>query len=106
MTANVTILTRRVDNTLKVPNAALRFRPSPALVKKYNLPLSQPDQAQVYTLAGNRVQAVPLTLGISDGRFTAVTSPVLKAGDRLLVRATVKGNSSSTTQSSPRMPRM
>ena len=106
MTANVTILTRRVDNTLKVPNAALRFRPSPALVKKYNLELSQPDQAQVYALAGSRVQAVPVTLGISDGRFTAVTSPTLKAGDRLLVRATVKGNSSSTTQSSPRMPRM
>lgn len=106
MTANVTILTQRVDNTLKVPNSVLRFRPSAALVRKYNLPASQPDKAQVYVLAGNRVQAVPVSLGVSDGRYTAVTSPGLKAGERLLVRATVKGNSSSTTQTSPRMPRM
>ncbi len=106
MTANVTILTERVDNTLKVPNAVLRFRPSPALAKKYKLPQPQPDQAQVYVLAGGRPRAVPVRFGISDGRYTAVTAPQLKAGEKVLVRATVKGNSTSTARSHPRMPRM
>jgi HlyD family secretion protein len=106
MTANVTILTQRLDNTLKVPNAVLRFRPSSALIKKYNLPQPQPDQAQVYVLLSNRVQAVPVAFGISDGRYTAVTSPNLKAGEKVLVRATSRANTSNPARPQPRMPRM
>ena len=106
MTANVTILTQRAEKTLKVPNAVLRFRPSAALMKKYNLPPQQPDKAQVYVLAGGRLKAVPVTFGISDGRYTAVSSAELQPGEKVVVRATAKGNSNNSTQpSSPRMPR-
>lgn len=106
MTANVTVLTQRLNNTLKVPNAVLRFRPSPALIKKYSLPQPQPDQAQVYVLLGNHIRAVPVTFGISDGRYTAIASPQLKAGERVLVRASQKGNANSAPRPQPRMPRM
>ena len=106
MTANVTILTQRVDNTLKVPNAVLRFRPSAALIKKYNLEAPRPDQAYIYTLVKNRVQAVPVTFGITDGRFTAVTGPSLRSGERVIVRVTSKESSNSPASGRPMMPRM
>lgn len=106
MTANVTILTQRVDNTLKVPNAVLRFRPSAELMKKYNLSAQQPDKAQVYLLAAARLRAVPVVFGISDGRYTAVSSPELKPGEKVVVRATAKGSNNSGAQSSRPMPGM
>ena len=107
MTANVTILTQRVDSTLKVPNAVLRFRPSAELIKKYNLPQSQPDKGQIYVLAANRLKAVPVEFGISDGRYTAIRSSELKAGEKVVVRATTKTNSNSGARGSrPMMPRM
>jgi HlyD family secretion protein len=107
MTANVRILTRRVSNTLKVPNAVLRFRPSAALVKKYGLPPPQPNMGQIYVLTGNGLKAVSVEFGITDGRYTAIQSSELKAGERVVVRATTKGNSNSDAQRSrPMMPRM
>lgn len=105
MTANVTILTQRVDNTLKVPNSVLRFRPSAALMKKYNLSSQQPDKPQVYVVGGGRLRAVPVVFGISDGRYTAVSSSGLKAGEMAAVRATAKGGDNNGVQSSrPMMP--
>lgn len=105
MTANVTILTQRADNTLKVPNAVLRFRPSAPLMKKYNLPPQQPDQAQVYVLENARLKAVPVTFGISDGRYTAVSASELKPGDKVVVRATAKASNGNDAQRSrPMMP--
>lgn len=107
MTANVTILTERTDSTLKVPNSVLRFRPSAALLSRYSLPLQQPDEGRVYVYAANRLRAVPVEFGITDGRYTAVIAPGLEAGQKVVVRATEKGNSSNATQHSrPMMPRM
>lgn len=107
MTANVTILTQRLDNTLKVPNAVLRFRPSASLIKRYGLPPAQPDKPEVYVLATGRLKAVPVSYGISDGRYTSVTSPGLAPGERVVVRVTAKANSNSTSQTPrPMMPRM
>jgi HlyD family secretion protein len=107
MTANVTILTQRVNNTLKVPNAVLRFRPSAAASKKYNLPPQQPDKGQVYVLAGGLLKAVPAEFGISDGRYTAIQASELRVGEKVVVRATAKGNFNNGAQRSrPMMPRM
>ncbi|MGA8041627.1 MAG: efflux RND transporter periplasmic adaptor subunit [Terracidiphilus sp.] len=107
MTANVTILTQRLDNTLKLLNAALRFRPSESLIKKYGLPPVQSDKPAVYVLSGGRLKAVPVIFGISDGRYTAVSSSVLEKGDEVVVRASTKEDSNSTSQAPrPMMPRM
>ena len=107
MTANVTILTGRLDNTLKVPNAVLRYRPSAALMKKYDLAATQPDKPGVYVLEKGRLKAVPATFGISDGRYTAVRSDALRPGEQVVVRATTKNNSNGKSQGSrPMMPRM
>jgi HlyD family secretion protein len=109
MTANVTVVTSRVDDTLKVPNAALRYRPAADLVKKYGLTAAPPG-TQVYLLNNGQLKAVPAKFGISDGRFTAVASAQgLNAGDTVVVRASSAGQTTnSPAQGTPirRMPGM
>ncbi len=108
MTANVTILAAKLDNALKAPNSVLRFRPSAAVLKKTGLPPVQADKQQVYVLAGGKLKAVPVKFGLSDGKYTAVISNQLEAGEQVVVRATMSGSASSgsSTISAPTAPRM
>jgi HlyD family secretion protein len=110
MTANVTILTAKLDNTLKVPNSVLRFRPSATVAKKAGLPAAQADKQQVYVLTGAKLESVPVKFGLSDGKYTAVASSQLQPGAQVVVRATMSGDGSSsatpTTSATPRIPRM
>ena len=108
MTANVTILTTKVDDTLKVPNSVLRFRPSAPVLKQTGLPAIQPDKQQVYVLEGGKIKAVPVKFGLSDGKYTAVSSDQLQTGAQVVVRATMTGSTSgsSSTTSAPTGPRM
>jgi HlyD family secretion protein len=108
MTANVSILTAREDNVLKVPNAALRFRPSTELLKQIGAGTSKVSGQQLYLLAAGKLAAVPIKLGISDGRSTAIAGAGLKPGDAVVVRAsTPKASTSGATSPSPqRIPRM
>jgi len=103
MTANVTILTVKLDDALKVPNAVLRFRPSAAVVKKVGLPPVQADKQQVYVLAGGKVSAVPVKVGLSDGKYTAMSSSQLQPGAQLVVRATI-GSASTNNPPAGSMP--
>ncbi|MGC0772625.1 MAG: efflux RND transporter periplasmic adaptor subunit [Candidatus Acidiferrum sp.] len=108
MTANVTISTARLDDVLKVPNSALRFRPSSAVLQKAALPAGQPDKQQVYVLALGKLTAVPVKVGLSDGRYTAVYTSQLQPGAQIVVRATIGSTpaASPTTGSMPRGPRI
>jgi HlyD family secretion protein len=110
MTANVTILTAKLDDTLKVPNSVLRFRPSAAVAKKAGLPAAQADKQQIYVLTGAKIEPVPVKFGLSDGKYTAVASNELQSGARVVVRATMSGDASSSstpaTTATPRIPRM
>jgi len=107
MTANVTLLTTKVDDTLKVPNSALRFRPSAAVQKKTGLPPPAADKQQLYALINGRPVAMPVKFSVSDGKYTAVTSEQLRPGVAVIVRAVLSGASSnSPATSAPSAPRM
>jgi HlyD family secretion protein len=108
MTANVTILAAKLDDTLKVPNSVLRFRPSAAVMKKTGLLAPQADKQQVYVLAGGKLEGVSVRFGLSDGRYTAITSDQLRPGAQAVVRASISASSSSgsATTSVPMAPRM
>ncbi len=108
MTANVTILTAKLDDTLKVPNSVLRFRPSAAVMKSTGVPEMQADKQRLYVLAGGKLTAVPVTFGLTDGKYVAVSSSQLQPGARVVVRATVNGSKSNgtPTTSAPMAPRM
>jgi HlyD family secretion protein len=108
MTAYLSIVTDRAESALLVPNAALRFRPADSADKA-----AQPNGGQaraangggaspgrripgsgsrepgaspkVYILRDGELTAVPLELGISDGRRTVVRNGAIKEGDRVVV---------------------
>jgi HlyD family secretion protein len=112
MTANVSIVVARREDALKIPNAALRFRPPAPEAKKASL-LGGGDSSSkskkkssgskkekhkaektVYILGSNgtnslqRVpQPVQIKPGITDNSFTEVLDG-LKEGDQLIVGAT------------------
>jgi HlyD family secretion protein len=82
MTANVSIILADKKDLLRIPNAALRFRPS------NGIKLS-PDQKGpgVWVFENNKLKRINLTLGISDGNYTEILSGDLKEGDEVIVES-------------------
>jgi HlyD family secretion protein len=102
MTANARILTARLDDALKVPNAVLRVHPSTEVLAKVGLPPAQAGQQQIYALPAGKLKAVPVTFGLSDGKSTAVISGDLQVGEQVVVRFTTA--TSTPAASAPSAP--
>jgi HlyD family secretion protein len=100
MTANARILTTKLDDVLKVPNAVLRLHPSAAVLAQLSLPPSQTGKQEVYALLGGKLKVIPVGVGLSDGKFTAVTSGALQAGEQLAVRFTTGASTPTATAAS------
>jgi HlyD family secretion protein len=91
MTANVTIPVDTKTNVIKIPNAALRFKPEPTEMDES--PKRSPEKRQikkgsstVYTIDVNgKLIPVQVATSITDGAFTAVESTTLKEGDEVVV---------------------
>jgi HlyD family secretion protein len=106
MTANVRLLTDRLSAVLKIPAAALRFRPPDALggqAKKggggnQGKGRGALAQAQTVYILGDDGQPKPLRirLGIGDGNFLALTSDNIKEGDLLITGVASKGTPAPT----------
>jgi HlyD family secretion protein len=93
MTANVKIMIDQRQDVLKVPNAALRYRPAtqqPVRAKTGRKGGGVPEQA-VWVLDENgRPRRVKVTIGETDGSFTEIASGDLKQGDPVIVAAMSK----------------
>lgn len=72
MTARVSITLDSRPNALKLPNAALRFRPEPG---------------RVWTFLEGELVPVDVKLGITDGAFTEIVAGKLAEGDEVVVGA-------------------
>jgi len=82
MTANVSIPIETRTHVLKIPNAALRFKPDPAETEK---PPTENRGSVVYVLEIDRkLKAVPVRASITDGNFTAIESTELKEGNEVV----------------------
>jgi HlyD family secretion protein len=98
MTANVSIVVAAADDVLKVPTAALRFRPPDASETSgagdavaangaARRPLEEEDGKQgVYVLRRGRPVKLEVTTGLADDVMTAVSGAGLEAGDRVVTR--------------------
>lgn len=84
MTANVKILVTRRSGVLRIPNAALRYRP--ATVPK----TAGREQAVWIPDAKGEPQRIPVTTGETDGNFTEITSGNLQPGTRVIVSLLAK----------------
>jgi HlyD family secretion protein len=114
MTANVSVMIAHREGVLKIPNAALRFRPVSAKsesgkggtpqkvgeqVKTGGADQGKPGRVWVLSTAGEPTP-LSIVLGITDGTFSEVISGDLREGAGVIVEET----SSKKSQSSSPLP--
>ncbi len=110
MTANVTFVYAQKDDVMRIPNAALRFRPPPNLLSLADPKTAAggraggsggtgpgkrpqsgapetPDRRTVWVLRDEKPVAVPIRIGISDGSVTELAEGELTAGDSVITDA-------------------
>lgn len=117
MTANVRIVAAQKDGVLKVPNAALRFRP-PATEEAKSTPQARPSgqpgagmgkggkgpggSGKVWILgADGKPAAIEVKTGINDGNQTEVVEGDLREGQEVIV-----GLNTAAEKARPAQPRM
>ncbi|HZH04958.1 MAG TPA: efflux RND transporter periplasmic adaptor subunit [Myxococcaceae bacterium] len=93
MTCNVTVAYANRADALRVPNAALRFRPTPQMLGAAPgapvKPLPPPviGERTAYRLEGGKPVPAKLETGVSDGTVTELLGGGLKAGDAVIISA-------------------
>ncbi|MGZ8248975.1 efflux RND transporter periplasmic adaptor subunit [Methylomagnum sp.] len=86
MTAFVSIVTAEHKDALRVPVAALRFKPAAEEGAAPSRPASRSAaEKKVYRLADGKPVAVPVQTGISDGKFIEIVSGEVREGNALVV---------------------
>ena len=91
MTAHVKILVAERKDVLRIPNAALRYKPTSSDEDTEKKPRSKKrtDSPTVYRLATDKQPTpIKLKLGISDGTYSEVLEGDLKPGDALVLKDT------------------
>lgn len=83
MTANVTVHVQRLAGILRIPNAALRYRPAAGAEKEERKGGTAGQRAYVLGKDGTP-RPVRVRTGVSDGAFTQLLEGDLKAGDPLV----------------------
>jgi HlyD family secretion protein len=123
MTANVKILIQKAEDVLKLPNSALRFKPSLSdleLEAAYQRSgegagarrgaepaasgANRGGRTTVWVLgADNLLRPILLTLGVTDGTYSLITDGKLKQGDKVITGLAADPNRSvaRTTTSAP-----
>jgi HlyD family secretion protein len=96
MTANVSIIVSIKKNVLKIPNAALRFKPAEKVKTG-----AQQKGSGVWILEQGNPKRVSVSLGISDGSYTELISGNIKEGQELIVESLTQAK--SQRPSGPRM---
>ena len=96
MTANVSIIISIKKDVVKIPNAALRFKPT-----EKSLPPSEKKGPGVWILEKDKPKRIPVSPGISDGNYTELVSGDLKGGQEVIVESLA--NPKSGQSSGPRM---
>jgi HlyD family secretion protein len=117
MTATLTIEVTRRDNVLRIPSAALRFKPSRTVLAALGqgqadaggqAPGGKPvatagsaatpaGRGTVWTHEGGTLRPVEVTVGATDGSFTELVSGDIDEGTKLATRVTLPGATSGTT---------
>lgn len=82
MTGHVKILADKKQGVIRVPNAALRYKPQDV----DDTTKTRKGGSNVYTLKNGEPQAVRVKTGITDNFYTEIVSGELKPGDLLVVR--------------------
>ncbi|AFM26406.1 efflux RND transporter periplasmic adaptor subunit [Desulfomonile tiedjei] len=99
MTANVRIRLTEVPEALIVPDQALRFIPSESIVGPTNLPELKPGERRLWKLEnGNNIKPILVKVGIVGIEGIQIFTNELKAGDKVVVEASVRKKTESQSR--------
>lgn len=95
MTANVFIIISNKKDILRIPNAALRFRPSEG--KKSNGQGRKPPEKgpAVWIVENDKPERIQIKTGINDGSYTELVSGDINDGQELIVESLSKSKGQS-----------
>lgn len=96
MSANVSIITKKIEKALCVPNKALKFSPN-GETKKY-------EQQGVWVLTKAGLKRFNIELGIADDTKTQIITNELKPGDKVVISSSEEKFSVHKGQKHPAMP--
>jgi HlyD family secretion protein len=98
MTANVSIIVSSKNGVLKIPNAALRFKPADKQKEDGRVEKG----SGVWVIEDKELKRIAVTTGISDGTYAELLSGDVKEGDEVIVD-TISRPKNQTQTSAPRM---
>ncbi|MDA8078630.1 MAG: efflux RND transporter periplasmic adaptor subunit [Nitrospiraceae bacterium] len=99
MTANVSIVIDSKKDVVRIPNAALRFRPT----EKRGKAETKQKGGAVWIVEDNKPKRISVTTGISDGNNTELVSDSVKEGQELIVESLARPKTQQTAPPGPRM---
>ncbi|HNS56902.1 MAG TPA: efflux RND transporter periplasmic adaptor subunit, partial [Smithellaceae bacterium] len=102
MTANVLIETATATGVLRVPNAALRFKPTLNTKNgaKNNMPKAVKGSG-VWILEEKKLKQIKITTGISDGNYTEVKEGGLSEGQQIITDDAAGGKKKTGSAAGP-----
>jgi HlyD family secretion protein len=95
MTANTTFVAAQKDDVVRLKNAALRFEPDAALLKRIGIQdtaaqavTGNTSRRKVWVLRVGKPVSEIVSVGVTDGTFTEMTQGDLRPGDMLITDMT------------------
>ena len=118
MTASLSVEVARRDGVLRVPSAALRFKPNAAVLEALGqkneagakpgvrpVAMTTPSAAShtgtIWTYDNGRLTAVQVKVGLSDAQFTEIQSVDVREGESIATQAMIPSTSSTTGTARP-----
>jgi HlyD family secretion protein len=104
MTANVSITIETHPDVLRIPNAALRFKPA-EIKGKSDLTMDKRGikGPKVWILEKDKPKSVKVTIGLSDGNYTEISGDEIKEGQEIITD-NLNGKKDNRTSGAPRLP--
>jgi len=97
MTANVSITIETRPDVLRIPNAALRFKPAEVKGKSEKTPDKQRMKGtKVWILENDKPKPAKVSIGLSDGNYTEISAGELKEGQEIITDSLNKKDNSSS----------
>lgn len=94
MTATLSVEVARRDNVLRVPTAALRFKPDAGVLAHYTTPATAVSPATgkgLWVLNGTAITPVAATAGLSDSTYTELVGSPIGEGALVVIRSSAPG---------------
>jgi HlyD family secretion protein len=120
MTATVTVEVARATDVLAVPNAALRVRPAPDVLATVGQHRGETEECptsgshgsedagqsrgEIWILVDGTLDRVPVRVGVSDGMRSAIFSPALAEGMKVVTAISGDVPTAPATSTSPLLP--